>query len=522
MNTLNDAEFNRIKNDCLYANTFARHQYDPQVMDLLAKAGYINEPRTDIDSVILGDMSILSLPVKSCVQDGRPTAIIVSTGSYSPVHAGHLGILEVARSYAESLGYQVVQGVLSASHDAYVSRKYGGQAKMHVGIRSQLILDAVERSSWLSLDRMEGEMLSCAINFSTVLQHIREYLVAHHPAVTADSKVFYVFGSDNAGFSEAFVGSDPYHGVCVARADQSIDSLKADYAQHANIHFIRHNEDFSHYSSTRQRANMLEQSMPTAQHAPWVYLVRTDGVPATFASALTAIIARYTEPGVEMRMIDSSDFTLEAKGTISLDKYIKGEYSLDVSRVFELSGGQQIPYGTTSLSSSLADQVKQVPAGEYTLVDDDSITGFTMDSVEAALSAAGVSVIARKTLIEQVIGNERLFDIVDARDFLITAKQGGLVVRAGNMDVRAPYLFPFVNLVTRAKIKPEHQHRFSQEVYALNRLHCAEVNISDLEKPKADFMALLGDFKTVGAMCDYYVQVIGNLLDAYAPLDEVS
>jgi hypothetical protein len=517
MNTINDAEFNRIKNDCLYAKTFAHHQDDPQVMDILAKAGYINEPRTDMDSVILADMNILSLPVKSCVQDGRPTAIIVSTGSYSPVHAGHLGILEVARRHAESIGYQVVQGVLSASHDAYVSRKYGGHAKMHVGIRSQRILDAVERSSWLSLDRMEGEMLSCAVNFSTVLQHVREYLLAHHPSVTKDSKVFYVFGSDNAGFSEAFIGNDTYHGVCVARAGQSID-----YAPHSNLHFIQHSEDFSHYSSTLQRSHMLEQPSSIAQESPGVYLVRTDGVPPDFASALTEIIQRYTAPCVEMRMINSRDFCLDKKGTISLDKYMAGEHNIDVSRVFELSGGQQIPYGTTSLSSSLSEQVKRVPAGDYTLVDDDSITGFTMNSVEASLAEVGVNVIARKTLIEQVIGNDRLFDIVDARDFLITAKKGGLVVRAGENDVRAPYLFPFVNVVTRAKIKAEYQHQFSHDVYVLNRLHSDNVNICDLEKPKADFMALLGDFKTVGAVCAYYIQVISNLLDAYSSLDEVS
>lgn len=515
MQELKPGEWELIQNDCLYAKTFQRHQQAEDVMAVLQQAGYIYEPRTPMDHQILQDTSILSMPIKARSANNRPAAVLVSTGSYSPIHAGHLGIMEVAKKYVESLGFHIAQGVISPSHDAYVSIKYGGKAKMHVGIRAQRIFEAVETSDWLVQDRMEGEMLSCAVNFSTVLEHVRLYLMAHHPDVDDSTPVFYVYGSDNAGFSEAFIGNAPYQGICVARAGANLESLKAQYSQAANLHFIHHNEDFSHHSSTRVRAETTPKEAIEDQTDKGLYLVRADGVPRDFAEALSQIIAQHIEPGVEIKVIDSTDFTLSKQATISLDKYVPGQYNLDVSRVFEISGGQLKAKGMTSLSQSLEDQVAEIAPGEYTLVDDDSITGFTMDQVEQAMKRIGARVTHRETLICQVLGDRPLYDIVDARDFLVTATKGGLVVQHQGKTFRAPYLFPFVNVVTRARILPERQHAFCRSVYALNLGYVGHDPIESLEACKRVFFALSGSYSSAHSLCEFYLSLLDNLIQSY-------
>lgn len=61
--------------------------------------------------------------------------------------------------------------------------------------------------------------------------------------------------------------------------------------------------------------------------------------------------------------------------------------------------------------------------------------------------------------------DELLYDVIDALDFDIFNKKGGLVVDVhGHFITRVPYIFPLVNLTTRSNIKPEHQVGFSYEI----------------------------------------------------------
>lgn len=516
MQKLKASEWTLIQNDCLYATLYQRHANSADVMSVLTKAGYVYEPRTVMDELILKNTSILSMPIKARRAKDKPAAVLVSTGSYSPIHAGHVGIMEVAKRYVESLGYSVVQGVISPSHDAYVSTKYGGQAKMHVGIRAQRIFEAVEDSDWLVQDRMEGEMLSCAVNFYTVLKHVRDYLITHHPAVSDNTPIFYVYGSDNVGFSDAFIDNEPYQGVCVARADASLEEVKETYAKNANLHFIHHTEEFGHHSSTRVRAELAKSSSLTIEEDKGLYLVRADGVPDAFAEALSELIAQNIEPGVEIKIISSTDFSLETTGTVSLDKYVKGQYNLDVSRVFEISAGQLKAKHLTSMGAPLCRQVLNIAPGEYTLVDDDSITGFTMDEVEQAMQAVGARVASRRTLIAQVLGERPLYDIVDARDFLVSAPKGGLVVTHLNQAMRVPYLFPYINVVSRARILPERQHIFSRQVYELNLAFVSGQTLADVEPAKAAFLNACGPHEDLESFCRYYIEVLDNLIQSYA------
>lgn len=514
MNILTKNELALIRSDCLYANSFSRFQGSDNAMLKMALAGYVYEPRTPVDETIIANLDVPSLTVKSVTRDGRQTAVIVSTGAYSPVHEGHLAIMDQAKAQVESMGYQVVQGVMSASHDAYVSTKYNGQAKMQVGKRTQLLFDAIESRPWLTLDRLEGELVSCAINFSTVLKRVRSYLIRHNPELDETLQVFYVFGSDNAGFCDAFVGNQNYHAVCVTRGDVGVDDLKIRYAGEPNVHFVESTLPSRHFSSSAKRANQsIDSKAKPATNG--VYMVRTDGVPEAFSDALCGILTKYMPEGVELKTLNGKDLVMPEGSTISMDKYMRGQYNIDVSRLFELSSGQRRARGLVSLSLPLREQVKAIPPGLYTLMDDDTVTGITMDRVTEALKEAGITVAGRETLVNQALApGQTLYDIVDARDFLIESGKGGLVVEAYGKQVRAPYLFPFVNVVSRASIKPEDQYRFCREVYALNLSYIDSVNVLDLEPNKREFFAALKQFSTVVGFCRYYINALDNLLEA--------
>ena len=68
------------------------------------------------------------------------------------------------------------------------------------------------------------------------------------------------------------------------------------------------------------------------------------------------------------------------------------------------------------------------------------------------------------------IFNEKIFDIVDFRDFIIGASSGGLVVRLPNKEVaRAPYMLPYVSLKSRASIPAIKEMEMSIKIWELNK-----------------------------------------------------
>lgn len=158
-----------------------------------------------------------------------------------------------------------------------------------------------------------------------------------------------------------------------------------------------------------------------------------------------------------------------------------------------------------------------IPPGHYTLVDDDSVSGFTMNAIEKMISQGDVTISGRATLISQVLGvNERLYDVIDARDFLIGSEKCGLVVDLFGEHIRVPYLFPFVNLVARARILPDVQLACSREIWILNKQYAGARTIDSLEESQRKLYAYLGFTGTVGEVCDHFIALINNYLGSYS------
>jgi hypothetical protein len=144
---------------------------------------------------------------------------------------------------------------------------------------------------------------------------------------------------------------------------------------------------------------------------------------------------------------------------ISLDPLVPMEYNLAISRIFEPGGLELIGHGARPGSPELSQQLQSIPEGSFYLVDDDVVTGETLKAVRALLQG------------QQLLGvvGESEEEVLDARDFLLGSKDGGLVIQLKVGLGRAPYLLPFVELGSRASIPGKKVMEVSAAIWDLNR-----------------------------------------------------
>lgn len=126
---------------------------------------------------------------------GRKLAVLVSTGSYSPVHRMHVHMFEIAKTaLEEKYGFVVVGGFISPSHDHYVSGKLG-EAALPSQHRFQMCELSVADSQWLSVSKWEGHRPTF-LDFGPVRQFHEDYLRTKFP--DKEIAVFYLCGTDHA------------------------------------------------------------------------------------------------------------------------------------------------------------------------------------------------------------------------------------------------------------------------------------------------------------------------------------
>ena len=148
--------------------------------------------------------------------------------------------------------------------------------------------------------------------------------------------------------------------------------------------------------------------------------------------------------------------------------------------------------------------------GNYILVDDDSATGKSIREV--------TSILPEKINIEKIelladALKEKIFDIVDLRDFIIGVQNGGLVVRLPNHEVaRAPYILPYVCLKTRASISPSKEMEMSIKLWEMNKKFYQEIgNTITLRQTDIGFKKLMNyigfdDNTLLVDICDCHIK----------------
>ncbi|MCC6643440.1 hypothetical protein IT411_01705 [Candidatus Peregrinibacteria bacterium] len=506
--------------------------------------------------------------------DQKPV-VLLTTGGFSPIHHGHLSLMETAKVKLEEKGMTVVGGYFSPSHDDYVSTKYGGEAELNSAHRIYLARVAVNDSDWLMVDPWEASYVPTDVNFTDVIERLQTYLRYH--LEREDLEVFYVFGADNGKFARVF--KDRNGCVCVTRDGYEMAEVQNEpgIADNQKIIFTRSIIGHANYSSTtarkwkanlmpdevsnlyfRWRKNVLSSDGVSLQPRK-LYIIRDEdswaidpwikkfgegkllAAKETFKNNLAqAIRGAFLHVGlpdlpvdVDIRFYHLDDQIqyveqLERQEQVlNLDICTNNGSGVNFSRQFYLSDGQ---FRSRELIgrpgfASINEQIDKIKAGTYTLLDDDIASGSTINMLMGLLPET-VRINKIRTLMDYSrkkynhvhLGafDVEAFDVVDLRDFIIGSKTSGLVVSLPNGEVaRAPYLQPYISLISRASIPPSTEMMLSKRILELNLEFFEslgeEMTIADFDLYTQKLFSYLGYTPDTAAvdLCREHLKVFG-------------
>jgi len=133
----------------------------------------------------------------------KKLAVLLTTGAFSPIHNGHVQMMNVAKRELEHRGFEVLGGYISPSHDEYVSQKNNGDAALSLQHRLHLCDLTLIKSTWLMSDDWEAKQ-RVSVPYTEVIRRLEKYL-AESIQIAVPIEVVYVMGSDNAAYTRAFI-----------------------------------------------------------------------------------------------------------------------------------------------------------------------------------------------------------------------------------------------------------------------------------------------------------------------------
>lgn len=495
--TLTEKCQQKLKKDIFY---FSMIEKGFSYFELL-KSGWIDTEYTLEEN--LNNQEIFTTNVLDSLyeKDSEEICILLNTGSYAPAHNGHIEMMLQAKNILEKNGHIIDMILFSPSHDKYVLNKTNDIQHWNISNRINELYSkiesypdfSIEEKKLFLIDSWEAVYCNCPVNFTDVIfkieSNIKKYL-------NKRVKIFYAFGSDNHDFSYCFSNlpeyfKSKYFGVCIEREGSSI----IDKIESINL-FYSKNENFSNEKSRDIRKKTFNSN--TKQNIEEsIYGVRLDEDTALklwiskyhhyenqlkesyilFHKQLKEIISKYSYtkaisiPVLEQKTILKS---LDIVNPLNLDvctnediKYQK----LNYSRLFLLNDLQKKPLSIINRNN--LDNLNIKP-GNYSLIDDDIASGATLNLVKNELLKKSVNIVNSFSLLDLYLEknniNQYVYDIVDTRDFLLGANEGGLFCKTIDGFTRIPYFSPWVNLYSRAKIPFENIKKMNLEVLKINIL----------------------------------------------------
>lgn len=454
-----------VRMDKYYAPLAAKHGHKQAV-----KAGWFEEK---LHEPLQTQPWLLTADLTPMYNQTRPV-VLYMTGGIAPLHEGHLMMLEAAREAVEAYTGKTVQAAyISPDHDVYATSKEGAEtytAPSRITAAEELI-HTTGRENWVKTDRWASMHAPTELNLTTIIERFIEHVTHQLDTIP---EVWYVCGSDNSALGNAFTFEG--QAVIVEREGSPTQELLPE----ANV--IHAKTVIPNYNSTSIRARHKAEKA-NVEAGQGAYLIRNDlhaACPNSYnydsiVETIKMIINLHTPAGVhaEETSLSNVESTLDPATTISMDVFtgdIENMYRLHLTRKFNPASWQQ--HSTEMIERpghpKLHEQLALIPAGDYCLLDDDTATGWTFKQVTKILSEYQINAVSQRTLLT-ADNTTRMFDIVDARDFIIGSQEGGLTVTTPNGEAtRTVYAHPYVNLTTRAKISPELVHSFSYCVWALN------------------------------------------------------
>lgn len=357
------------------------------------------------------------------------------------------------------------------AHQKYIDQKHG---RFTLEERQYLAQDLTGDYTWLHVDVRANLYYDDDTNFTQIMTELFPHC----------QKQAYVFGSDRYEFGY-IAQTDERLYICVIRDKKHIEQVKDlyDTLNLPNLVYIIP----EHIDPSSSTAKVDSVYLPEPSQARRC-AIRDDGLYYMSKSYQEAYdifkqrledAFRLCSPFTQIDWINV-DEQLEKvpdfdKPVISLDKYYKGDIQLNISRYFELFGFQK--QAKDLICSTEYDEeiplkplICKLPVDNYILVDDDSVSGYTVQRLSQEID----TIVDIHTLMEQDYD-----DVVDARDFLFGAKYSGLLCKLPNGNVkRFPYIWPYVNLYHRATINLNQQALFSQLIKEANKEFQRNITIS--------------------------------------------
>ena len=483
----------KINRDCFYKDLYKKYGFD-----YIVNAGFFNDTaKRDVN--IVDTMKILCTPIAGFKLKKKKNCVLISTGAFAPIHAGHINMMEAAKAKVEEEGWNCLAGYLSPGHDEYISQKNGNDA-IPVHYRIQLINEAIKDIPWLKVDPWEGIFNKVAVNFTDVIYRLEAYLKYHF---NCDITVFFVCGSDNARFARTFENKG--HCVIVDRPN-----AVATYSQKVSELCIEHSKrilecDGNVDLSSTQVRKELKWKVPEKKKLQ----LRVNGE----ENELMTILSKYYSSITKHKISEQrGQFLKNQNKTISLDAVISGTFDLKISRAYDFFGINNLGFVNRPESESINKQIQKINKKfSYTLFDDDIHTGNTMRYVKSLLENKNIKIGQISSLN---ISTPEDSEILDARDFFFANEDNGLVIKLpNNKYARVPYIYPFVDPLTRCSVSDPLQ--FSIDIWEMNYKYFKKrvpTNIEFFENHKELFYACGFQYgTTIQTICKYYLTFLKNL-----------
>jgi nicotinic acid mononucleotide adenylyltransferase len=430
----------KIKRDYFYADLYSRFGFD-----FIERAGFFYD--TDLINRNLDEsLDLLCTPLGFENNLSEKSCVLLTTGSFCPIHYGHIEMMKFARQALENQGWQVSIGYISPGHDEYISQKCTDQW-INIDRRIQLIQNAIAESDWLSVDPWEGVFNRVAVNFTDVIFRLQAYIFNH---LKKSIPVFYVCGSDNGRFAQAFTLKG--HCVVVSRPGYEDEFEKYKTLSSDRILFVEGSACISS-RDIRQRQNFSASGKLSLD-----LIKKSHPLEETLVNLMEPYYSKITSHLLDVSVLKKNS----SQPAISLDSTIQSEYTLSMSRLYDLGGTFFKRFVSRPGTAAIDQQLQKIPVGEYELLDTDKFSGKTINFIIDLLLERNIKPVKIKTLLERS-NNE----ILDARDFFLDAADAGLVMQLPNGAItRVPYLFPYVNPAIRCSVEKSLQ--FSIDIWKMN------------------------------------------------------
>ena len=357
------------------------------------------------------------------IDDSR-LCVLFSTGCYAPFHEGHLNGMEAAKAEMERNGWNVLGGFISPDHDEHVKQKTDLPG-FGINQRIKTILEKIKGVDWLRVDPWRGVFNSCDTNFTDGMYRLDLYLQKYF---SSNIKIIYVCGSDRGNFASSFLNDSKYGCVVVNRPGNTLinnpPNSKVYLAEGKVRQSSSHIRSWWTTESIKGKKDLilrLDDKYPSLD-----YLLKDSFKSITIQKSCDHEARRHDNFGDEK--------------VISLDPLVYGDNNLEISRLYDLFGGNKLGYcprpGSLDFKKQI-DNFSYFPKG-YVLLDDDMTTGETMQFATGMLRKEGIKISG---IFSFNIGDQET-EILDNRDFFIGE---GLVVKLPNNKIsRLPYLYPYV------------------------------------------------------------------------------